>query len=250
MEAGMSEPKPKKIATAETCAILFARNPVPGSVKTRLQTHLSAEQAAAVYTAFLRDTVDLLSRSCAARRVVAVADADGLEPLRARLDPTGDHGLDFVLQQGMDLGLRLEHALSGAFDAGARRAVILGTDSPSMPAATIDDALELLTDSDVVLGPSVDGGYYLVGVRDDAIEAAAPALFRQIEWGTGAVLEQTVGALAPSISLALLAPWYDVDHPREAAFLRSHLAAASRAGCHIGAHSLEALRGLDLPPPS
>ena len=246
----MSVPEPEKITSPVTCAILFARNPQPGRVKTRLQTHLSPDQVAAIYTAFVRDSVTMLRGCDAQRRIVAVSDTDGLAGLRSLLDPTGESGLEFVVQEGMDLGMRMEHALRAAFDTGAERAVILGTDAPSLPLTTIDDALARLADADVVLGPCVDGGYYLVGVTAQAFDAAAPALFRGIEWSTGSVLAQSVEALAPSLSLALLPAWYDIDGPSEAAFLRSHLEALSRAGNNIGRYSLHALRGVDLPPPS
>jgi rSAM/selenodomain-associated transferase 1 len=233
-----------------TCAILFARNPVPGRVKTRLQPHLSPDQAAALYTAFVRDSVALLRGCGAQRKIVASADVDGLAGLRSLLDPTGEDGLEFVAQEGGDLGMRMEHALGWAFDTGTTRAVILGTDAPSLPPTTIDDALARLAEADVVLGPSVDGGYYLVGVTAQAFEDAAPALFRGIAWSTGSVLAQSVEALTAPLSLALLPAWYDVDGPQQAAFLRSHLEALVRAGHDVGRHSLKALRGLDLPPPS
>lgn len=233
-----------------TCAILFARNPVPGRVKTRLQPHLSPDQAAALYTAFVLDSVALLRGCGAQRRIVAGADVDGLAGLRSLLDPSEEDGLEFVAQEGVDLGMRMEHALDSAFDTGAERAVILGTDAPSLPLTTIDDALARLAEADVVLGPSVDGGYYLVGVTAQAFDDAAPGLFRGIAWSTGSVLAQSVEALATSLSLALLPAWYDVDGPRQAAFLRSHLEALVRAGHDVGRYSLKALRGLDLPPPS
>lgn len=233
-----------------TCAILFARNPLPGRVKTRLQTHLSPEQAATLYTAFLRDSTALLCGCKASQKIVASADTEGLQGLRSLLDPTGDTRLQFTVQKGADLGRRMEHALRVAFTGGAQRAVILGTDAPSLPAATLDDALEKLKGADVVLGPVVDGGYYLVGVTAEAFAEASEGLFHGIEWSTGGVLEQTVAALAPAIKMALLPPWYDIDHPQEAAFLRIHLEAMARTGDQSGRHSLLALKGLTLPPPS
>ena len=72
----MSVPEPEKITSPVTCAILFARNPQPGRVKTRLQTHLSPDQVAAIYTAFVRDSVTMLRGCDAQRRIVAVADTD------------------------------------------------------------------------------------------------------------------------------------------------------------------------------
>ena len=233
-----------------TCAILFARNPQPGKVKTRLQTHLSPLQAAMLYTAFLHDSTALLHGCAATQKIVASADAEGLQGLSSLLDPGHDRGLLFTIQVGQDLGQRMAHALRTAFDSGAQRAVILGTDAPSLPESTIDDALASLAEADVVLGPVVDGGYYLLGVTAQAFESAAAGLFGGIEWSTGQVLEQTLRALAPTLKLALLPLWYDIDHPQEAGFLRVHLEALVRAGIQDGGHSLTALRELALPPPS
>jgi uncharacterized protein len=233
-----------------TSAILFARNPVPGRVKTRLQTHLTPEQAASLYGAFLRDTAALLRGCAAASKIVASADDEGLQGLQLLLDPQQEGRLQFTVQQGVDLGRRMEHALKATFTDGAHHAVILGTDSPSLPASTIDDALARLEHVDVVLGPVVDGGYYLIGVTAQGFAEAGTRLFRGIDWSTGCVLEQTVAALSSTQRLALLSPWYDVDHPPEAAFLRTHLEALERAADGRARHSLLALRKLQLPPPS
>lgn len=232
-----------------TCAVLFARDPVPGRVKTRLQSHLGAHAAAALYAAFVLDSVAGLRASAARRKVVAAADAGGLPGLR-RLLGAAEGGLEFVAQPEGGLGERMRGVLQGVFAAGADRAVVLGSDSPSIPPGTIDAALTLLEQTDVVLGPSVDGGYYLVGLRSSAFAAAGTPMFGNPTWSTGLVLEQTVAALPDGVRLRLLPAWYDVDLPPEAAFLRSHLAALERAGQPVARHSLAALRKLDLPPPS
>ena len=237
-----------------TAAILFAREPVAGKVKTRMHSHLSPQQTATVYSAFLQDSLGLLEHCDASHKVVASADAEGLDGLRLLLDPSGARQLSFVVQQGTDLGLRMEKVLEEAFEKGAKRVVILGTDSPSLPIQSIDNALAELLKADVVLGPCVDGGYYLIGVTAKAFDCSGDALFRGIDWSTGSVLQQTVAAISnaetDALGLKLLAPWYDVDHPQDAAFLRAHLEALSRAGERVADRSLAALRGLELPPPS
>ena len=125
-----------------------------------------------------------------------------------------------------------------------------GRTAPSLTPWSIDESLRRLRSADVVIGPSVDGGYYLIGLRAEALPSAAPAVFQGIEWGTGRVLEQTLAALPGGLRLSLMPPWYDVDVPEEAAFLRVHLEALARSGDDTTAsHSRAALRGLDLPPP-
>jgi rSAM/selenodomain-associated transferase 1 len=237
------------VGAGPTAAILFARAPVAGRTKTRLQTHLTPAQAAALYEAFLQDTTRRLRDCGASRRVVAAADEEAVSPLRDLLDAAAA-GVEITVQRGEGLGERMAAAFDEAFTAGAGRAVLMGTDSPSLPAATIDDALRRLQDHDVVLGPVVDGGYYLVGLRRDAAQRATGALFGEgLAWSTGRVLEESVERLPDELRLALLPPWYDVDHPHEAAFLRTHLEALARAGHDVAPCSRRALRGLDLPPP-
>ena len=226
-----------------SCAVLFAKDPVAGQVKTRLQPALSAAEAAAVYGAFVWDCAAAVAAADVDRRVVACAPAGATGNLRRLLEPLG--AFDFVEQAAGDLGARMEAAVRDSCAAGATRTVIVGSDSPSLPPAAIESGLEQLRRVDVVLGPSTDGGYYLIGMRQP--EAG---LFGDIAWSTGAVLEQTLAALRPETSLAVLAPWYDVDTPGEAFLLRTHLAALERAGQGRAASSLAALRGLTLPPPS
>ena len=226
----------------------MARDPLAGGVKTRLQPRLSAGRAAELYTAFLRDGAGALAASKARMKIVAVAPPEGVPSVRALLG--GGAGLSFEGQPAGSLGERLEALCRRAAGAGCGRVVLLGSDSPTLPSSAIDEALQRLLAADVVIGPSVDGGYYLIGLRAEALPAAAPALFRGIDWGTGRVLEQTLSALPAGLRLSLMAPWYDVDEPQDAAFLRAHLEALARSGDDsTGRHSRAALRGLDLPPP-
>ena len=130
-----------------------------------------------------------------------------------------------------------------AFARGAERVVIVGSDSPSLPAAYIDEGLALLREKEVVLGPSTDGGYYLVGRRK-----GESRIFQDVAWSTGMVLRQTLERLGKQ-SLGVLPLWYDVDTPGDAAFLKVHLEALARAGSTQGQHSLAVLRDLELPQP-
>ena len=223
-----------------TCAILFVKEPQPGRVKTRLQPHLSADEAAELYRAFVLDSAETLERSVAESKVIAYAPV-GAEAAIGEL--VGDN-FGLIVQPETDLGGRMDRLMRWSFEKGAQRTVIVGSDTPTLPAAYIDGALEMLGERDIVLGPSMDGGYYLVGQK-----RADSALFTGIEWSTGAVLQQTLERLGNQ-SLGLLPPWYDVDTPLEAGFLKVHLEALHRARCREGRHSREVVRKLILPLPS
>ena len=225
-----------------TCAVLFAKKPEPGKVKTRLQSELGAEAAARLYRAFLLDCATELAASQAATKVIAYAPADAVGSMRDLLAEVGEFA--YAAQPETDLGGRMEALVQWGFAAGNDRVVLLGSDSPSLPAAYIDRAFELLREREVVLGPSTDGGYYLVGRR-----VGASRIFSDVAWSTGAVLAQTLERLEGQ-SLGLLPPWYDVDTPAEAGWLKVHLQAIVRAGGGMGRHSLEVMRDMALPLPS
>ena len=224
-----------------TCAVLFAKKPAPGAVKTRLQSHLSASEAARLYEALLLDCATALHGTTAAAKVVAFAPVNAEEALRTLLAPIGT--FEYVPQIEADLGQRMEGLMQWAFARGAERVVLVGSDSPSLPAAYIDEGLALLHEKEVVLGPSTDGGYYLVGRRK-----GESRIFQDVAWSTGKVLEQTLTRLGTQ-TLGLLPPWYDVDTPADAGFLKVHLEALARVGNPPGQHSLAVLRDLELPLP-
>ena len=223
-----------------TCAVLFAKKPVPGAVKTRLQSHLSISDAARLYEAMLLDCAIALHATRAVIKVIAFAPADAEVTLHGLLSPIGS--FEYAPQSEGDLGQRMESLMQWAF-ARAERVVLVGSDSPSLPAAYIDEGLALLREKEVVLGPSTDGGYYLVGRRK-----GESRIFQDVAWSTGMVFEQTLARLGTQ-TLGLLPPWYDVDTPAEAGFLKVHLEALARAGSTQAQHSLAVLRDLVLPLP-
>jgi rSAM/selenodomain-associated transferase 1 len=211
---------------------LFAKWPAAGAVKTRLAAGGDPAWGARVAHAFLRDTVERLA-AVDARRVLAFAPAER----EADFAAVAAGRFDLVPQAGGDLGRRLAAFLAQQQAAGARAVVLVGTDSPTLPVAYVEQAFADLERADVVLGPATDGGYYLVGCGP-----GRPPLFEGIAWGTGRVLAETVAALAdPRWRLAVLPPWYDVDTPDDWAMLCGHLAALHRAGIDPGVPHTEAL---------
>jgi rSAM/selenodomain-associated transferase 1 len=211
---------------------LFAKWPEPGRVKTRLAAATSAGWAADVARAFLRDLAVRLA-GVGDRRVLAFAPRDAGALFADAM------GASFALvpQSDGDLGRRLATFFTDEFAAGAAAIVVIGTDSPTLPNAFIDQAFAALEQADVALGPATDGGYYLVGCA-----RRVPPIFDGISWGGPTVLAETVARLAePAWRLALLPPWYDVDTLDDWRMLRGHVAASRRAGLDPGVPHTEAL---------
>ncbi|PHS01812.1 MAG: hypothetical protein COA78_22275 [Blastopirellula sp.] len=181
---------------------LFAKAWTPGKVKTRLAQTIGDQAAASIYQTFVETIVARLS-GIADQTVIAYSPADQ-QPLFQQL-PVDTWNLQ---PQGEgDLGQRLEHYFSSAFKAGAKQVVLIGTDSPDLPVDYVNKAFALLAQTDVVIGPSDDGGYYLVGMSQ-----FRPDIFADIPWSTETVFDATLQRLDEhQIPFRELPMWYDVD---------------------------------------
>jgi len=187
-----------------TAIAIFAKAPVPGRVKTRLVPPLAPEDAAAVARACLETTLRRFAP--AALNVPVTLFLDG-EADRALQTLTESLGVPIVPQVGADLGARLAEAFRSLREGGAARIVVLGSDSPTIDVAWIARAIASLDSHDAVIGPTEDGGYYLIGLR-----AEVPELFREIPWSTDSVARATLErASALGIAVDVLPTWYDVD---------------------------------------
>jgi uncharacterized protein len=209
---------------------VFAKRPTAGNVKTRLAAATSPEWAERVAQAFLEDSLDRFSQSDASRTIVyAPAESAGY------FAELSQGRFDLLLQHEGDLGQRLHHFFTQARRQGYSRIIAVGSDSPMLPIALIEQAFRWLQTHDVVIGPAFDGGYYLIGtgLRD-------LPLFEAIPWSTSRVLETTVARLGTA-SLALLPPWYDVDTLDDWAMLRGHVLAMRQAGIDPGVPRVERL---------
>lgn len=214
------------------CVIVFVKNPVPGQVKTRLIPHLSAEQAASLYQAFLVDWCNALSTIAAAHRVIAYTPLEGLNALQTLIGKD----LVYIPQQGATLGERLIAAAHWACDQDYAKFLFVGSDSPTLPIQYIERALDLLESRDVVIGPSVDGGYYLIGFSKHGASLSIPTIFEEITWSTDVVFRQTLRKIqGVNARLGLLPPWYDVDTPTALQLLQDHLLGLNLAGENIPA---------------
>jgi hypothetical protein len=208
--------------------ITVAKQPVPGQTKTRLVPPLSSEQAAALYEGFLRDTLDLLRR--VARSVPDVRCVIAYLPHDAR-GYFAELAPDFELlpQVGADLGARLDTIAQHYLARGGERVVIMNSDGPTLPLAYVRQSFAHLSDpGDVVLGPSDDGGYYLIGLRQ-----AAPRLLREVRMSTPHVLHDTLDlAQAENRRVHLLPSWYDVDDHTTLARLHAELQSGAANAPH------------------
>ena len=182
--------------------LVVAKQPIPGQTKTRLCPPLSHAQAADLYECFLRDTLEVMRKVPDVRCMIGFLPEDSgnyFKPIAP--------DMELICQYGASLGERLDHLLTEALTSGSQRAVVMDSDSPTLPAEYISQAFDQLTDADVVLGPTQDGGYYLIGMKQPQ-----PHLLRQVQMSTSHVLADTL-ALARSYNLAvsLLPTWYDID---------------------------------------
>ena len=181
---------------------IFAKQPVPGEVKTRLCPPLTAAEAAELYRVSLEETV----RRLAAGPFTPVLFFAGEEAYFRQNFPS----LCLCPQGEGDLGARLERALQTLLQAGCRGALLVGSDSPDLPLTLLDEAFATLETVDAVVSPAADGGYVLIGERRHH-----PALFREIPWSSDQVLALTrQRAAVAGISLAELPGWEDVDDLR------------------------------------
>lgn len=196
--------------------IVFCREPEPGRVKTRLIPLLGERVAAQLSHAF---TVDALRKAADVRaaRIVIAGSAEGGLAGSSYFRRMARRFKASLIDQGCGhMGVRMARVLQPYAVGGA---VLIGVDTPSMPVAMLRRNLAMLRRAQAVLGPSLDGGYYLVGVRGSVLD-----IFRGIRWGGRRVLDDTVTRLKQHRTRYLLGPaWYDVDRPSDLILLSEHL---------------------------
>jgi rSAM/selenodomain-associated transferase 1 len=187
----------------------MAKVPVRGEVKTRLCPPLTLAQAAKLGRCLVADRVEQLGAVPRADRLVAFWPPER-EPEARALVPAG---LRLVSQHGADLGARMGRLLSDLLAEGYAGAIVVGTDTPTLPTAYLEEACAQLRSgaADVTVGPAEDGGYYLIGLR-----VTAPELFTDMPWGGGTVYAETLArARARGRRVAVLPSWFDVDRPAD-----------------------------------
>ncbi|MBI2821277.1 MAG: TIGR04282 family arsenosugar biosynthesis glycosyltransferase [Acidobacteria bacterium] len=183
---------------------LFARTPVPGRVKTRLQTVLTAEQALALHVACMEDLCEQLAPLAGTFEIFLFQSEPGALPERCRRYPAR-------LQAGAGLGERMERAAESLLKAGHPAVIFLGTDLPHLDPARLAETLCALQRCQVVIGPTRDGGYYLL-----ALKRLYRELFCDIEWGSSSVLAETLRRLQRvDVAFEMLPVDFDLDVPED-----------------------------------
>ncbi|WP_028314313.1 TIGR04282 family arsenosugar biosynthesis glycosyltransferase [Desulfatibacillum aliphaticivorans] len=213
------------------CALIFfMRNPVPGKVKTRLAAGIGDEAACDLYASFVQDMLSMLERTGGEIHVFFWPPE---EPPQMKT-PYPLHP-----QKGASLGERMQNAFEEIFSQGYDKALLMGSDIPDLPMDIIQEAEKLLEENACVLGPSEDGGYFLVGFTKKGF---FPSIFSGPEWGTSKVLAQTLDVLQQSrIPCGLTTPWKDVDDLEDLKILLQRLSRGEAAAGET-LHKLEELR--------
>jgi uncharacterized protein len=196
---------------------VMAKAPVAGQIKTRLLPLFTAEEAAELSRALLVDQLNHLQELNAADFYLAFAPDDA-QWLMEQIAPSYFH---LFPQQGDDLGARMAAVFERLFQIGHKSIVLIGGDLPPVPLRFFTEAYAFLESSKkrVVLGPSRDGGYYLVGCNQPT-----PEIFQGMSWSHSAVLAQTLDKLAASqVDVHLIPSWFDIDTPDDLRYLRSAL---------------------------
>ncbi|MEC4678364.1 MAG: TIGR04282 family arsenosugar biosynthesis glycosyltransferase, partial [Nitrospirota bacterium] len=192
----------------------------------RLTPKLSKVEAAKLQEAFIKDLLNTTKQLATTDSVqCAIACTPVIE--HPFFQACGEeYDLRFILQKGNDLGERMHNAFLWGFENGFEKIVIIGCDSPTLPPDLIRQAFEQLSNTDLVVGPGLDGGYYLIGAPQitAAKQQGFSALFTGINWGTESVLTKTLEKLnTQKYNYDLLPFWYDIDQPSDLVFLKEHL---------------------------
>lgn len=214
--------------------IVMAKRPAAGMTKTRLTPALSPQQAADLYERFLLDTLAALSERTDCTPVIAI-DSPASAPYFSSIAP----GVLQIEQVGAALGDRLNAVMSAVLDQGFDHVFALGSDSPDLPPAHLDAAFAALepAETDLVFGPSDDGGYYLIGWKQRWSQVVA-----EVTMSTPQVLADTLEIAARLGATVALAPgWYDVDTPDDLDRLRAS------TGDRPDSHTAAFLAGLGAP---
>ncbi|MGB7575748.1 MAG: TIGR04282 family arsenosugar biosynthesis glycosyltransferase, partial [Thermodesulfobacteriota bacterium] len=194
----------RSIPLDDRCLLFFIKNPEKGKVKTRLASAIGDKKAVKLYKRFLLEMLFTLNRGTFLFYLCYSPES----PLSDLKDWLGDQYL-YMPQSGENLGERMKNGFAEAISMNFRRVVLIGSDIPDLPLAFIEEAFTSLREKDVVIGPSFDGGYYLIGFKDKTFSARA---FEGIHWSTESVFEKTIKVLKQEgLTVHTLRPLRDID---------------------------------------
>lgn len=196
----------------QRCLTVFVKYPEKGRVKTRLSPALDEDTVVSLCRAFIQDLLEGLAQGDYSFRI-ACHPEERIGDLRREFGS----GFSCIAQAGAELGERMLNAFERCFADGFTSVAVMGSDVPGLPKRTIEEAFRALEDNGAVIGPTFDGGYYLIGFRR---ESFVPAAFRGMEWGGGSVFAETAQTLERAgVRFHVLARWRDIDWPEDIAAL-------------------------------
>jgi uncharacterized protein len=188
----------------DVCVLCFVKYPEKGQVKLRLAVDLDDDVVIELYRNFVLDVISILKK-LDTQFYLCFSPLNAQKKFRDWLGSS----YSYVPQEGNDLGERMKNGFCYAFKEGFRRVILVGSDSPDLPGDFLRNAIVELQTHDMVLGPSSDGGYYLIGFRDDTF---LPSVFDGISWSSSSVFQETISKVKNAgCSLSLLPTWSDVD---------------------------------------
>lgn len=188
----------------DRCLLFFIKNPEKGNVKTRLASAMGDDKAVKLYKRFLLEMLSTLNRGTFLFYLCFYPE-HSLKDLKHWL---GDHYL-YTPQNGENLGERMKNGFAEAFAMSFKRVVLIGSDIPDLPLEFIEEAFTSLKENDAVIGPSIDGGYYLIGFSDKSF---SPQVFEGVPWGQETVFKKTMKLLErEGKTVHTLQPWRDID---------------------------------------
>jgi rSAM/selenodomain-associated transferase 1 len=196
--------EPSSQENHDCCVLLFVKFPEKEKVKHRLAVGLTEDIAVELYRNFVLDTLSMLEE-LSLPFYICFYPAEAQKKFFNWLGTQ----YQFLPQEGAHLGERMRSCFKRAFALGFHRVVLIGSDSPDLPDEYLRNAFSALRTKEVVLGPAVDGGYYLIGFRDTTF---MPSAFEKIHWSTPLVFAETMAKIQKANrTVHLLPSWSDVD---------------------------------------
>jgi len=222
--------------TTKNALNIFIKTPVPYQVKTRFQPQLTGEESAKLYSAFLQDLDHKFAGQTGFQCCYAISpEYYDQEILKKIVNLT-----HFFMQQGDDFGKRKEHAFETSFSKGFGKVVLISSDVPAITTNNILESFKALNDHDCVIGPSEDGGYYLI-----ALKSTMPFLFQDIPWNTSDVYGKTIDILRDkNMTYKILPPYQDVDTIKQLLSFYRYLQIADKKSADFPSNSWRILRDI------
>jgi rSAM/selenodomain-associated transferase 1 len=197
------------------CVILFVKLPGAGKVKSRLARDMDGDIVHRLYECMVLDAIDMLKQAKTPFRICFTPPGEQ-EPVRRWLG----QAYSYMPQTGEDLGERMEQAFTRVFSEGVEKALLIGSDIPSLNAEIVNEAFQSFSACDAVIGPASDGGYYLIGFQKSTF---VPGIFHSMAWSTKTVFRETFGRLQKaSLTVHRLPELTDIDTRQDVESFLSH----------------------------